>query len=123
LYRRAGKLKRSPRPLHYRLVKRNWTVLNLEQYLELLLGPNGGSAFGSDFARQSAWRRHRAELLPLVDPGSRPWAWWQYDAPQPVLPREPELHYLQRCGLLSEREEIRLSRAGVPATFSASAAS
>ena len=88
-------------------------VLNLEQYLELLLGPKGRSAFNTDAARHRAWREHRAELLPLVDPGSRPWAWWQYEAPQPVLPREPELAYLERCGQLTEPERIRLQCAGV----------
>ncbi|HLN03069.1 MAG TPA: hypothetical protein VK335_27515 [Bryobacteraceae bacterium] len=87
-------------------------VLNLEQYLELLLGPKGGSAFDSDVARHVAWHEHRAELLPLVDPGSRPWAWWQYDAPEPVLPREPEIAYLERCRLLSAQERTRLQYAG-----------
>ena len=88
-------------------------VLNLEQYLELLLGPNGGSAFDSDVARHVAWQEHRTELLPLVDPGSRPWAWWEYDAPEPVLPREPEIAYLERCQLLSTQEQMRLQYAGV----------
>lgn len=88
-------------------------VLNLEQYLELLLGPKGASAFDSDRSRRAAWRKHHAELLPLVDPGSRPWAWWQYDAPEPVLPREPELAYLKRCQLLSEPEQLHLQYAGI----------
>jgi hypothetical protein len=87
--------------------------LNLEQYLELLLGPKEASAFDSDFARRAAWYQHRAELLPLVDPGSRPWAWWQYEAPEPVLPREPELAYLKRCRLLSEPEQLRFEYAGI----------
>jgi len=88
-------------------------VLNLEQYLELLLGPKGRSAFASNAARRSAWREHREELLPLVDPGSRPWAWWQYDAPEPVLPRESALAYLARCGQLTESERISLQCAGI----------
>ena len=87
-------------------------ILNLEQYLELLLGPKGDSAFDSDSHRRTAWHQHRAELLPLVDPGSRPWAWWQYDAPEPVLPREPQLAYLERCQLLSTQERMRLQYAG-----------
>ncbi len=100
---------------HPRLAKRQATagVLNLEQYLELLLGPKEASAFRTDFARRAAWHEHRAELLPLVDPGSRPWAWWQYDAPEPVLPREPELAYLLRCRLLDESEQFRLQYAGI----------
>lgn len=87
--------------------------LNLEQYLELLLGPKGVSAFDTDFSRRAAWHEHRSELLPMVDPGSRPWAWWQYEAPEPVRPREPELAYLKRCQLLSEPEQLRLQYAGI----------
>jgi hypothetical protein len=88
--------------------------LDLEQYLELLLGPNDAiSAFDSDESRREAWREHAAELLPMVDPGSRPWAWWQYDATEPILPREPALAYLSRCGLLTSAERERLQRAGI----------
>ena len=86
-------------------------ILNLEQYLELLLGPKGDSAFGSDEARRMGWMQHRAELLPLVDPGSRPWGWWQYDAPEPVMAREPEIAYLERCKLLTKQERTRLQYA------------
>jgi len=88
--------------------------LDLEQYLELLLGPkDDDSAFDSDESRRDAWRKHFAELMPMVDPGSRPWAWWQYDAPEPMLPREPEVAYLSRCGLLTEDERARLRGAGI----------
>jgi len=88
--------------------------LNLEQYLELLLGPNDDtSAFDADESRRKAWRDHAAELMPMVDPGSRPWAWWQYDATEPILPREPALAYLSRCGLLTSAERERLQRAGI----------
>ena len=89
-------------------------TLDLEQYLELLLGPkNDISAFSSDESRHDAWREHAAELLTLVDPGSRPWAWWQYDATEPMLPREPEIAYLARCGFLTDFERERLERAGI----------
>lgn len=88
--------------------------LNLEQYLELLLGPNDDiSSFTSDESRRQAWRDHAAELLPLVDPGSRPWAWWQYDATEPMLPRESALAYLSRCGHLTSAERELLERAGI----------
>ena len=88
--------------------------LDLEQYLELLLGPNDDiSAFDSDESRHQAWGRYAAELLPMVDPGSRPWAWWQYDATEPILPREPSLAYLLRCGLLTAAERELLERAGI----------
>ncbi len=87
---------------------------HLEQYLELLLGPRDEvSVFDSDESRRTAWRDHAAELMPMVDPGSRPWAWWSYDAPEPMLPREPELAYLSRCGLLTDAERTRLERAGI----------
>src|SRR5579864_2429354 len=47
-------------------------TLDLEQYLELLLGPKDDiSAFSSDESRRNAWRDHDAELLSMVDPGSR----------------------------------------------------
>ena len=88
--------------------------LNLEQYLELLLGPAGtASAFTDEDARQAAWRIAAPELLSMVSPGSRPWAWWQYDAPEPVLPREPEIAYLERCRLLTESERRSLQLAGL----------
>ena len=88
--------------------------LDLEQYLELLLGPNEErSDFNSDEQRREAWREHSEELMPMVDPGSRPWAWWQYDAPEPTLPRESDVLYLARCGLLTGAEQTRLDGAGV----------
>jgi hypothetical protein len=91
--------------------------LNLEQYLELLLGPReGASSFESDESRRDAWRSHSAVLTPMVDPGSRPWAWWEYDAPEPPLPRESELDYLTRCHLLSEVERFRIERAEIQRT-------
>jgi len=87
--------------------------LNLEQYLELLLGPREASSFDSEESRCAAWHAHAAELLPLVDPGSRPWAWWEYDAPEPLLPRESAVEYLRRCALLTESERFRLELAGI----------
>ena len=89
-------------------------TLDLERYLELLIGPKDeASAFDSDESRRDAWRDHAAELLSMVDPGSRPWAWWQYDAMAPMLPREPEIAYLARCGLLTSGERQHLERAGL----------
>jgi hypothetical protein len=88
--------------------------LDLEQYLELLLGPNDDiSAFDADESRRQAWRDHAAELLPMVDPGSRPWAWWQYDATEPILPRESALAYLSRRGYITGAERELLERAGI----------
>lgn len=84
-------------------------MLTLEQYLELLIGPRETcSTFESDESRCAAWRSHSAELTDMVAPGSRPWAWWEYDAPEPALPREPDFTYLMRCDLLTAREQAEL---------------
>jgi len=84
--------------------------LNLEQYLELLLGPKeSGSAFDSDESRRTAWNSHTVEVMSLVDPGSRPWAWWQYTAQLPMLPGESDVAYLQRCGALGDVERQQLN--------------
>jgi hypothetical protein len=89
-------------------------LLDLEQYLELLLGPkDAASAFASDESRRSSWRSHAAEVMRLVYPGSRPWAWWEYDAPEPARPRETELAYLARWGLLTEAEQASLAQGRV----------
>jgi hypothetical protein len=81
------------------------TPLSAAQYLDLLLGPqNSSSAFPNDQARRRAWQRSKAILEPLVDPGARPSAWWDYDAPEPSGPRETALEFLTRHGLLSEAE-------------------
>lgn len=88
--------------------------LSPEQYLELLLGPKGeASAFDSEESRLAAWRTHAPGVVSMVDPGSRPWAWWHYDAPEPLGPRETELDYLARRGLLSEAEHQCLEREGI----------
>jgi hypothetical protein len=87
---------------------------SLEQSLELLLGPrDDGSAFASDESRRIAWRLHSAELMLLVQPGARPWAWWEYDAPEPARPRESELSYLARWGFLTEAELASLAQGAV----------
>ena len=52
----------------------------------------------------SAWQQSKAVLEALVDPGSRPSAWWDYDAPEPSGPRETDREFLARLGLLSEAE-------------------
>jgi hypothetical protein len=87
--------------------------LNLEQYLELLLGPKtAASTFDSEASRRRAWQDHRGELLPMVALGSRPWGWWQYEAPEPPRPRESAVEYLARWGLLSGAERRHLENSG-----------
>ena len=42
-------------------------------------------------------------------PGSRPWGWWKYDAPQPRnSSAESQLQYLRRHSLLTEEEKERV---------------
>ena len=66
------------------------------------------------------WAQLRDELLPAwieKNPGTRPWAWWQVDAPEPrkreveytggMKFEESELRYLDRHGLLLPIERIR----------------
>ena len=45
----------------------------------------------------------------LVDnPCTRPWGWWQFDAPEPRGDDETDAAYLQRHGLLTEPERLAL---------------
>lgn len=58
-----------------------------DQYItELLSGFDffGDSFGGDEELRQRAWRLFREQILALwtkYKPGTRPWAWWHYDAP------------------------------------------
>lgn len=62
------------------------------------------------FARTAAaelWAERREELMAawaLEHPGSRPWAWWTFTAPEPRPEGEPEVEYLARHGLLTAGE-------------------
>ena len=42
-------------------------------------------------------------FVPTPNPGERPWAWWQFDAPEPLPEGETERHYLERHGLIDAR--------------------
>ncbi|WP_033336892.1 hypothetical protein [Thioalkalivibrio thiocyanodenitrificans] len=53
------------------------------------------------------WQRHRDVLLPewiKANPGTRPYAWWKFDAPEPRPEAEAEREYLARHGLLTDGE-------------------
>jgi hypothetical protein len=57
------------------------------------------------------WGEVRDDLLPkwiMERPGSRPWAWWQEEAPEPRREDESELEFLCRHGLLTPQEKRRL---------------
>ena len=79
--------------------------LSAAQYLDLLLGPQESStAFADERERQQAWQQSKAVLEALVDPGWRPSAWWDYDAPEPCGPRETAPEFLARLGLLTDAD-------------------
>jgi hypothetical protein len=57
-----------------------------------------------------AWDDLRAELLPAFireNPGRRPWAWWQFDAPErrSRCVYESQLAYLRRLSLVTPEEK------------------
>ncbi len=94
--------------------KQRAQVLSMDQRLELTIGPTGRdrirgqSAFASDLARRRAWIAHRLELLDETPGGTRPWAWWQYDAPAGIRDGSPQAReaYLASVMTPAEREEI-----------------
>lgn len=89
-------------------------------------------AFKDDAERREAWELHRADLMaywlqdldewlsagnvnrfghPSPDgPGTRPAAWWNYDAPAEPLEGETEVEYLHRLKLLTAAEKRHLAK-------------
>jgi hypothetical protein len=51
--------------------------LTSEQVLELVIGLPGG--FASEAKRRAAWFAHRDELMALLPPDGRGWAWVTYE--------------------------------------------
>jgi hypothetical protein len=54
-------------------------------------------------AAGAMWEAMREELLAVwvqEHPGTRPWGWWEYDAPEDRPEGEPEAAYLRQHGLL-----------------------
>jgi hypothetical protein len=49
------------------------------QTMELLIGPESRSAFRNDDERRAAWWAHRDELMALLPPDGRGWAWVAYE--------------------------------------------
>jgi hypothetical protein len=108
---------------------RQWSKeLDCYRIFELMKGPDQqrlpGTGYGpvteaSTEAMRQDWALHRERLLhwwvtgenepagmkpwtfvPVFVPGTRPWAWWQFDAPEPLGDDETERGYLQRLDLL-----------------------
>lgn len=53
------------------------------------------------------WKRHGDSILSewiTQRPGTRPYAWWKFDAPEPRDDSDSEYQYLVRHGLLTEKE-------------------
>lgn len=58
-------------------------------------------------ARRAAWRKFKAALLRewiAERPGTRPAAWWLFDAPEPREEHESEAAFLERLDLLTADE-------------------
>lgn len=63
------------------------------------------------------WRDLRDELLAewtVAHPGTRPFGWWRYDAPEPLGEDESEAEYLTRHSLLGADERRRLGAQASP---------
>lgn len=92
-----------------------------------------GEGFGPDPDRdemRSTWKQCRDELLAAARPGCRPWAWWQFDSPEPrasdtrtgprgEIPRGPLEHQalqLLQMGEIGSLELAALKREWAPFT-------
>lgn len=80
-----------------------------EEELDLVLGSSMG-AFGSDAERQASWFANREELIALVNPLSRPQAFWDYEQPDARQRAEKDFQTLERLGLLSDAEKALLAK-------------
>jgi hypothetical protein len=82
--------------------------LSLWQRWSLTIGCCGDE-FDSDEERREAWERHRDELLAESRAGTRPQAWWDYEASidQPA-DSDLETPALYKAGLLSDTEIAEL---------------
>lgn len=93
------------------------------QFWELMLGPPAPdreaftspypakrSAFESPFLRRAAWNEHKAEIMEGHNPGTRPWAWWEYEVgKQPrAADSDVEAATLERLGKLEDWERAQL---------------
>lgn len=104
--------------------RRRRDVLTFEQELELLIGPKAPdarafrpgaphwerSSFISPWERRQAWFRYRDQLLEDSPPGTRPWGWWQYEAPGAKEPLEADAEALVRLGVATPADEAEFRR-------------
>lgn len=90
--------------------KRRTGDLSQREEMDLLLGNRG--AFADEADRRQAWRQHREELMASINIGSRPQAFWDYDAPAKI-PFESDLQALDRLNLLTAEEFAYWAAAGM----------
>jgi len=73
--------------LQRRLSNVNWELATDPEHSQLITGHDFFDQFGDDLdAAREGWQALRGELLPaFVDkyPGTRPWAWWEFEASEP----------------------------------------
>jgi hypothetical protein len=85
-------------------------VLTPEQELALLIG--GPDLFLSRAEYERAWWAHREQLMPSVNPLTRPAAWWALEFTGERKPGERDWEALERCGLLTPEEINLLGKSG-----------
>jgi hypothetical protein len=92
-------------PTKRRLPKARRGSLPFEYWLSLTIGDNPHKpAFSNERERRAHWEEFREQLLSRSVRGKRPWAWWQYDSPQPRDPGCHETLQLYRLGQLKGDE-------------------
>ena len=105
-------------------MKRNRLQRRVRAEVEKLTGPQKdylvfgrsllerNEPFRDEAHRQAMWEQHGEAIIEacvLKYPGRRPFAWWIFDAPEPIQDGESQPHYLRRLGLLGEDEIERLT--------------
>ena len=106
-------------PRQSRRAHRRGTAYRDTHIYQLLTGHDFfGDAFGDKSFRggrvnteamQAAWEKFSEPILAAwvrEYPGTRPFAWWEFDAPEPQGDEE-EIDYLSRLGLLESGEQER----------------
>jgi len=86
-------------------------IADTQELFCLVLGCNSWNdkvIFASDAQRRACWELRRQEILARVEPGDRPAAWWEYDAPVPRDRTIPEALQLFRLGQLAGGELARV---------------
>lgn len=110
-------------PRKTRISKRSQVQLSDRQKANLICGPYHPAArapvWRNDDERREAWEAHRDELIAMnfierpvgmlcgsgKGYGTRPLAWWQYDAPELRRDGESEYDYINRMNLLTDAEK------------------